>query len=194
MTRKNILDSSGKIFSQYGYAAARLEDIAGEAGVTRGAVYWHFKNKADILNNLIIDRFSLMYQIAEEVMNESLDPLQRLKKIIITILTALETNSRFREIIDILLFKVEVVPEIEYQMKEKKAENKRRIDIWQTLIAQAREAGQIRKDIDSYITAVSINCFLEGMITQWLLDPGLFSMKDQAGSMFDMFLNGISIG
>jgi TetR/AcrR family acrAB operon transcriptional repressor len=67
ITRRKIIDSSAKIFSQYGYSAARLEDIAREASVTRGALYWHFTNKADILQKLIIERFSIIYEIIENI-------------------------------------------------------------------------------------------------------------------------------
>ena len=51
-TRKILLKSALKVFSEKGFSASRLEDIAKEAGVTRGAIYWHFKNKLDIFQAL----------------------------------------------------------------------------------------------------------------------------------------------
>jgi TetR/AcrR family acrAB operon transcriptional repressor len=191
ITRKKIIDSSAKIFSQYGYSAARLEDIAREAHVTRGAIYWHFTNKADILQKLIIERFYIIYEIIESILRENIAPLQKLKKILTTILKSLESNEKLREIIDIIIFKVEVIPEIEYQMKGKRKENKRRIEILHTLIKQAQEAGTVKQELDSYTVATSLNCFFEGITAQWLTDPTLFSITEKAEAMIELFLSGI---
>ncbi|KVS75523.1 hypothetical protein WK41_00860 [Burkholderia cepacia] len=49
LTREAILDASERCFIEHGYPAASLEDIAEAAGVTRGAVYWHFKDKGALL-------------------------------------------------------------------------------------------------------------------------------------------------
>jgi TetR/AcrR family acrAB operon transcriptional repressor len=193
ITRKKILDSSAKIFSTYGYAAARLEDIAKQADVTRGAIYWHFRNKADILQNLIIERFSIIYEIIETVLAENINSLKKLKKILITLLKALESNQKLREILTIIIFKVEVVPEIEYQMKGKKKENRNRIEIIHTLVKQAQNEKLINQELDSYTVATSLNCFFEGIITQWLTDPSLFSLAEQAEGMIELFFKGIVV-
>lgn len=47
-TRQEILDAAIKTFSERGVSATSLADIAKAAGVTRGAIYWHFKNKVDL--------------------------------------------------------------------------------------------------------------------------------------------------
>lgn len=51
-TRKRILDAAGEIFSRDGIAKTTLEQIARQAGVTRGAIYWHFRGKQDLLQTL----------------------------------------------------------------------------------------------------------------------------------------------
>lgn len=48
-TKQNILKAAQKIFTQKGFAKASLSDIAREANVTRGAIYWHFENKNELL-------------------------------------------------------------------------------------------------------------------------------------------------
>jgi TetR/AcrR family acrAB operon transcriptional repressor len=193
ITRKKILDSSAKIFSTYGYAASSLEDIAKQADVTRGAIYWHFHNKAHILQSLIIERFSIIYEIIETVLAENINSLIKLKKILITLLKALESNQKLREILTIIIFKVEVVPEIEYQMKGKKKENRNRIEIIHTLVKQAQNEKLINQELDSYTVATSLNCFFEGIITQWLTDPSLFSPAEQAEGMIELFFKGIVV-
>lgn len=51
-TRQLILDTAMKVFSEKGLAKTTLAGIATEAGLTRGAIYWHFKDKADLLDAL----------------------------------------------------------------------------------------------------------------------------------------------
>lgn len=48
-TKQNILKAAQKVFTQKGFAKASLSDIAREANVTRGAIYWHFENKNELL-------------------------------------------------------------------------------------------------------------------------------------------------
>ena len=52
-TRLAILEAAVRIFSRSGVSAATLEDIAAEAGVTRGALCWHFHSKDDLLTEII---------------------------------------------------------------------------------------------------------------------------------------------
>lgn len=48
-TRKTLIDTSFRLFCERGYSKTTLEEIAAASGVTRGALYWHFKGKEDIL-------------------------------------------------------------------------------------------------------------------------------------------------
>ncbi|HBN8626756.1 hypothetical protein IPC1147_29180 [Pseudomonas aeruginosa] len=52
-TREKLLDAAELVFSSQGYAAAKLEDIAETAGLTRGAIYWHFSGKPDLLDAVV---------------------------------------------------------------------------------------------------------------------------------------------
>lgn len=51
-TRMSIIRAAGRVFCAAGFAGTTLEEIARNAGVTRGAVYWHFENKHNVLENV----------------------------------------------------------------------------------------------------------------------------------------------
>ena len=51
-TRSNLLNAALNVFYERGVAQASLDEIAKAAGVTRGALYWHFKNKEDLFEAL----------------------------------------------------------------------------------------------------------------------------------------------
>ncbi|HMB16316.1 MAG TPA: TetR family transcriptional regulator, partial [Pelovirga sp.] len=49
-TRKKIIEAAEDVFFHRGIARTTLEQIARAAGVTRGAIYWNFANKVDLIN------------------------------------------------------------------------------------------------------------------------------------------------
>lgn len=57
-TKKQLLDAALKVFCNISFCGARLEDIAQEAGVTRGAISYHFQNKETIVSSLIKEIFN----------------------------------------------------------------------------------------------------------------------------------------
>jgi TetR/AcrR family transcriptional regulator, acrAB operon repressor len=52
-TRTLILDTAERVFEQRGVAGASLHEIANAAGLTRGAIYWHFNDKADLFDAMM---------------------------------------------------------------------------------------------------------------------------------------------
>ena len=82
-TKKSILAAAQKIFTERGFAKASLSDIAREANVTRGAIYWHYEGKSDLLAALMeeeatkVNIYNTLQQAVEE---NQRDPLGVLKK------------------------------------------------------------------------------------------------------------------
>src|SRR3569832_1351681 len=52
-TRDSILDAAELLFEQQGVSRTTLQHIAAEAGVTRGAIYWHFHDKSDLFKAMM---------------------------------------------------------------------------------------------------------------------------------------------
>jgi len=52
-TRKRILDAAVEVFLEKGFQQSSLQNVAERAGVTRGAVYWHFRQRGDLLGALL---------------------------------------------------------------------------------------------------------------------------------------------
>ena len=61
-TKENILHTALRLFARDGYEAASVSDIAGELGITKGALYRHYKNKQDIFDSIV----QRMYKIDAE--------------------------------------------------------------------------------------------------------------------------------
>lgn len=80
-TRHRLLDAAEHVFSAKGVSRTSLNDIAATAGVTRGAIYWHFKNKTDLFHAMM-ERITLpmedaLHQIGVTDLADPLDELQR---------------------------------------------------------------------------------------------------------------------
>lgn len=58
-TKEQILTVALKLFSKRGYEAVSVSEIAGELGITKGALYRHYKNKRDIFDSIVKRMFEL---------------------------------------------------------------------------------------------------------------------------------------
>ena len=74
-TREQILAAAARTFEEVGYTAARLEDIARDAQVTKGALYFHFRSKADLALAVLEAHHARWGEIAREVSGYGADPL-----------------------------------------------------------------------------------------------------------------------
>ena len=61
-TRERILETSAKLFAEKGYSATGIDEIAKNVGITKSVIYYHFKNKEDILQTLIDEAFAQFQQ------------------------------------------------------------------------------------------------------------------------------------
>src|SRR5260370_35825620 len=53
VTRRAILDACLKLFARHGFSTTSIDDIASAAGITKGAVYWHFENKEELFQAIL---------------------------------------------------------------------------------------------------------------------------------------------
>jgi AcrR family transcriptional regulator len=88
LTRHTLIDAAAEVFARRGYAAATMSDILKEAGVTKGALYFHFRSKRDLANAI----FSEDLRFADTDARSSGSPLQDLIDLSHAFATALQTN------------------------------------------------------------------------------------------------------
>jgi AcrR family transcriptional regulator len=81
-TRENILATAERIILQRGYAGTSIEDIIGEAGITKGGFFYHFDGKNDLAKNLMLrylDQDEKFFNgLGERAQALTEDPLQQL--------------------------------------------------------------------------------------------------------------------
>jgi TetR/AcrR family acrAB operon transcriptional repressor len=189
-TRKALLDAALIVFSQKGYAAARLEDVAEHAGVSRGAIYWHFHSKAELYNTLV-DSVQVE-KVIKQAIAEGHSVLDIHRRIMIGLLVLVEEDATYRAVQELVLFKTEVTPELEEGTRTKAAALRETEDRIAQSFRAGIAAGEIRAELDPVIGARAAMTYINGIIFTWLIDQQAFSLREDAPALVDIFLRGIA--
>jgi TetR/AcrR family transcriptional regulator, acrAB operon repressor len=191
-TRHALLDAALRVFSRQGYAATKLEDIAREAAVTRGAIYWHFGGKAELYQVLLAERFGPANALLGEILSADQPPLVKLRQLLVRSLEYLEEDADYRAVLELTLFKSEATPELAAGVAAKVKATYALRNSLAELVRAGIATGAIRPNVEPDASALAAIGLLNGVAATWLLDPTAFSPRDQAAPIADTFLYGLA--
>lgn len=191
-TRNQILDAAERVFSTRGVSRTSLSDIAEAASVTRGAIYWHFKDKADLFCEMVA-RVTMPMEDAPCQIDpgQDDDPLGSVRAMLTGILQRTSGDAQARRVFHIVFNKCEYVDEMQQvwqRFREMQAGCLARLE--QGLVA-AVARGQLPAGLDAHRTAVGLHALLNGLISKWVMDPDHKPSKTDAAGIIDVFLDGI---
>ncbi|HEY9102957.1 TetR family transcriptional regulator [Chitinimonas sp.] len=190
-TREQLLDAAERVFCSKGVAQTTLDDIAREAGLTRGALYWHFKNKTDLFSAMC-DRVSLPMQamLDATVLEPGSDPLGRLSRDGARILRQVSEDPRTMRVFEILMFRVELNDVVQTVLQAEKERGQHcRVQLTEVLRA-AKAQGQLPGHVDCGLGAYALNSFMIGCIREWL-EYREFNLADRSEWLMDTFFAGL---
>ena len=194
-TRDSILDAAEKLFVEQGVSRTTLQHIATEAGVTRGAIYWHFDDKGALFNEMM-ERAKLPLERELQVLDqeESDDPLRDLRSYILAVLRRTVQDPGARRVFEIATLKVEFVDE----MDAVRVRRQQSINDWMTRaerrIRLAAEKGMISRDVEAHTVAIALWIMIDGLIRNWMFDPNAFDLIKQGECVIDPYLAGLRKG
>lgn len=191
VTRATLLKVSLHLFSTKGYAATSIDDISEAAKVTRGALYHHFTNKADLYNTLIEEVSASGANIVQQAVQEGGTFLEILKRIFIRQLIFIEENKEARAVMELALFKTGTHSELKAGKKKQIEAGKMLIDSIAQAMKIGIQNGELRKDVKPAMLARSFIAFQNGVIQLWLASPSEFSLKETSNTFADIFIAGI---
>ena len=169
-----------------------LDDIAREAGTTRGAIHWHFGNKARLFNTMVRERYAQVATVWQEAFAPGESPLQQLRRVLMRWITYAEEDSDFRAILELLQLKTELVPELAEGMQEKVQGMRASRDMLASLIQRGIVAGEIRPEIDAQMAALAALGMANGISSLWLMDPASIELQGAARESVSLFLQGLA--
>ena len=191
-TRDSILDAAEKLFVEQGVSRTTLQHIATEAGVTRGAIYWHFDDKGALFNAMM-DRATLPLEGELQVLDqaESDDPLDDLRNYLLAVLRRTVEDPGARRVFEIATLKVEFVDEMETVRQRRQVIISNWMERAQRRIKVAADKGMMAEPVEVRTVALSIWVLIDGLIRTWMFDPTSYDLQKQGQAMIDIFLNGL---
>ncbi len=193
-TRHALLDAAEQLFQRRGVSRTSLHDIATAAGTTRGAIYWHFKDKADLFNAMM-ERVTLPLEEtlactgsrAQELDN----PLQALRLSMLQALHKTAHDEQTRRVFEI------ATHQVEYN-EEMSAVRERHLQVRNTCVGMTQQALEaallkqgVRLQIPSPTAALGLHVMIDGLIQNWLLDPTAFDLMENGQQVLDAYLAGL---
>ena len=170
-TRAAIVEAGLACFDRHGIAGTTLYDIAAEAGVTKGAVYHHFKGKRAILHELR-EQFTLpLLDQADTALlrDNDLAALERIERFLRGVIEGLEGDERKCRVLTVMLFKCEYVDDLAEELAGGLRHNLRLIKAFEGAYAGAREEGLLAAGVEPEIAAMETAMFFTGLLRLWLL-------------------------
>ncbi len=193
-TRSAILDAAEHLFQAQGVSGTSLQDIAAAAGVTRGAVYWHFKDKGDLFNAMMARVCLPMEEGAAGLAAAAASPpLETLRAHLRGILERVAADAQVRRVFQIATQKVEYVDEMA-TVRERHLQMRRdHLAVLARLLRAAQRRGDIVPAPPARQLAIGLHALVDGLIQNWMLDPASFALRAVGCKAVEAHLAGLSL-
>jgi TetR/AcrR family acrAB operon transcriptional repressor len=163
-TRKDILQASLNMFCEKGYTRTTLDDIAQSINLTKGAVYWYFKNKPDILKALMLEDFDTTRAQLDSFMPNP-QTLSDLKKHFLFLAERVDNDAVFRKFLYFLLLQMEWSTGLINSFHDVIEElSSRPVHTIQNTLIASQKCGQISSNLDVKSTACTIHAMWYGLL------------------------------
>jgi TetR/AcrR family acrAB operon transcriptional repressor len=191
-TRDNILDCAECLFVRQGVSRTTLQHIAEEAGVTRGAIYWHFQDKAAVFHAML-QRVKMPIESAMQTLGipDREDPLGDLKVYAKVVFELTECDPKARRVFEIATLKIEYVDDMSVVRE-------RRVEVaacWtanaESMIGNAIRSAKARPDVNPREAALGLWALIDGLLRAWMIAPDSFSLARTGGGIVGLYLDSL---
>ena len=190
-TRKRIINSARAVFLARGVSRSTLEHIATHAEVTRGAVYWHFKNKTDIFHAIrdqvflpLIDRMDDSLTLASNV-----DPLTQIENSLCVTFDDLNNNIEMRQTYEIMMIKCEYVDEFSLVLQQILSNCSSITSKIKLAYERAEAQNLLACKHTPLALALDTHLFFGGLLHMWVKDADGSMFRNQAKELIKSHIN-----
>jgi AcrR family transcriptional regulator len=189
-TRSALLDAAEALFWAKGVTRTTLEDIARVAGMTRGAIYHHFRGKADLLNALLDRRrFPQRDELARKAEDPTVDALSALYGICRSALELLATDVARQRLLGIMTYRCESLGELQGVADRRRIEILRSRELFVRLLRRAAKNRQLALAWTPRIAALTLHSLMIGLVDQWLRHPQSFDLRREGTRCLNCLFN-----
>jgi TetR/AcrR family acrAB operon transcriptional repressor len=192
ITREQLLDAAERVFRERGVSRTSLAEVAAAAGVTRGAVYWHFKDKADLFEAMCARAtLPLDALLSEAAVAPCPDPLSALRELSIAVLTSLATDARAQAVFEVIFHKTELTGELAAVAGDRERERCQCLENVERLVQHAVALGQLPADTDTALASRLLHACVGGLMREWVLDKAAYDLAARAPAFVDAIVAGL---
>jgi AcrR family transcriptional regulator len=161
--RRIILDAAVRVFARQGFHAARVSDIANEAGVAYGLVYHYFGSKDEVLDTLFLERWNILLEAIGEVDRSTAEPRDKLLTITGFIVDSYRHDPDLMKVIIVEVTRAANSFGARHLGKIREA-----YDLIADIVEDAQDAGKFRPDITPNFAALAFYGAIEQVLTGWI--------------------------
>lgn len=188
-TREDILDAALACFHEHGVAGTTLAMIASRAGYTRGAVYWHFKNKAEVIEAMMERERVPFIQRMERTSSPLRDtPIQDLRMAILVSLGELADDASLRSLMEIML-RYELTDDSKTITQIMRDNEREEMDMVVRTLRRAQELGQLREGADITTASRVLSLSMTGVMYSSMVAPDLYEIRRDGMATVDAILS-----
>ena len=190
-TRSRILDTAELVFEKRGVSGTSLNEIAKAAGLTRGAIYWHFQNKADLFNAMMERATLPLEQVDVAGFKDPDTTPAQICAGFVDVLRRVVRDPQLRRVFDIATHKVEYVGEMDaVRQRHVEWRNECVADIERAL-KRAKRSGTLAASVVPRSAALGMLALFDGLLMSWMLERGSFDLPRAGAQAFAVYLAGL---
>jgi TetR/AcrR family acrAB operon transcriptional repressor len=191
-TRETLIDAAERAFRRSGVTRTSLADVAAEAGMTRGAIYWHFRDKAELLEAMCA-RTTMPLDAAFEATGsaEPADPLGTLRDFAANALSQLARDPHMHAVFEILFHKCELTGDLADRNIERAADRAKCVGTVERLVRLAIARGQLPAHTDPVLASRLLHAGVVGLMYEWVGAPQEFDLAAAAPGLIDALIAGV---
>jgi AcrR family transcriptional regulator len=181
--RVDLKETAIDCFARYGYQGTSIDRIAREAGVTKGAIYYHYKDKDDLLAAAVADRVAEFEDRVQRAV-EGCSPEESLRRVVEVAVAHALSNDRPRFAIKLMVEAIDTHDILRDAMRRMMHRYRAFV---RNIIRKGQDSGDFRADADAERLAARLTSAVIGGETQYYLDPDRFELEET----MDNFIDGL---
>ncbi len=187
--KAQILEAATEVFSRAGFHKARMDDIAKQAGLSKGALYWYFDSKNAIIQGIMDLMFSREFEKMGAFIDAEIPAREKLERYLEM---TVEDIARFESLLPIMyefwamLLRKKRVKQVlgsYYQGF---------FDIAIPIIQQGIDSGEFRQ-MNAADVAVTIGAFIEGLFVLWAAIPDMVELERHVRAGTHLIIDSLSV-
>lgn len=187
-TKERIIEAALYIFLEKGFSETSIEDIVKHLNLTRGAFYWHFKDKDEVFKSIIQKEHSQRLESLNSIKFDETDEKTGLKKVMANIIDTFYDNERFRSFIKLRWFRIEQDP-YKFSVPVTDAMNAATQSILIGIVESAKKkgmlvAGAVPLEIKAHLIALT-----NGIFRLYFVLPEYYSVKENVSNMINNYID-----